>query len=100
MALTSANFNNASLSNLPLSFLTNKNCFQIIGEEMGEEIGTCGLMQEDISGALIKANEKKITKFDESFIVDSVRWFPWQLTWEVIELKEPECSAPTSPTAD
>lgn len=58
MASISANFNDASLSNLPLSSLMSKNCFQIIWEEMGEEIGTCSLMQEDISVALIKANEK------------------------------------------
>lgn len=55
---------------------------------MEEEIVTGGLMQEDISVALIKAKEKKNTKFDESFIFDSVRWFPWQPTWEVIELEE------------
>lgn len=59
MALASANFNKASLSNLPLSSLISKNCFQIIWEEIGEEIGTCGLMQEDTSVARIKANEKK-----------------------------------------
>lgn len=53
---------------------------------MREKIGTCALMQEDISVALLKAKEKN--KSDESFIVDSVRWFPWQLTWEVIELEE------------
>lgn len=88
MALTSANFHNASLSSFPLSSLTiNKDWFQIVCEEMEEEIGTCGLMPEDISVALIR-QKIKTTKFDESFIVDSGRWFPWQLTWEVIELEE------------
>lgn len=58
MALISANFHNTSLSNFPLSSLTiNKDCFQILCKEM-EEIDTCGLMQEDISVALIKAKEK------------------------------------------
>lgn len=36
--------------------------------------------------ALIKAKEKQPNLM--SFIVDSGKWFPWQLTWEVRELEE------------
>lgn len=55
-------------------------------------------MQERVLGALreenismffiIKANEKKKIKSDDSFIVFVylVSWFPWQLPWDMIEM--------------
>lgn len=100
MALTPANFHNISLSNFPLSSLTtNKDCFQIIWEEMEEKIGTCGLMQESISVALIKAKEKSI----------QIWWVFYCWLSEMVPLAtnmggdragRAESSSPTLPTAD
>lgn len=46
---------------------------------------------------LIKAKEKRATKFDESFTVDSGTWFPWQLIGEVTEQEELSAALPHHP---